>query len=54
MKSDPTYQDRFNAESFHRNCDNKGATIWMTKIQGSSQLIGEYNPLDYDFDCRRI
>ncbi|EXX76511.1 hypothetical protein GLOIN_2v1775034 [Rhizophagus irregularis DAOM 181602=DAOM 197198] len=41
-------QDGFNAESFHRNCDNKGATIWVAKIQDSKQLIGGYNPLDWN------
>jgi hypothetical protein len=41
-------QDGFNAASFHKNCDNKGATIWVAKIQGSSQLIGGYNPLDWN------
>ena len=25
-------RDGFNANSFHRNCDNKGATIWVAKI----------------------
>ena len=34
--------------SFHRNCDDKGATIWVAKIQGSAQLIGGYNPLDWN------
>ena len=37
-------------QSFHRNCDNKGATIWVAKIQGSTQLIGGYNPLDWNGD----
>ncbi|RIA83338.1 hypothetical protein C1645_809264 [Glomus cerebriforme] len=41
-------RDGFNAESFHRNCDNKGATIWIAKILGSKQLIGGYNPLDWN------
>ena len=41
-------RDGLNGESFHRNCDNKGATIWVAKIQGSTQLIGGYNPLDWD------
>src|SRR3989440_2109371 len=41
-------RDGFNAASFHRNCDNKGATIWVAKIQGSTQLIGGYNPLDWN------
>jgi hypothetical protein len=40
----------FDAKSFHRNCDNKGATIWIAKIQVSSQLIGGYNPLDWGTD----
>ncbi|CAB4384936.1 unnamed protein product [Rhizophagus irregularis] len=42
------YEGRFDAKSFHRNCDNKGATIWIAKIQGSTQLIGGYNPLDWN------
>ena len=40
-------RDGFDNPSFHRNCDNKGATIWVAKIQGSTQLIGGYNPLDW-------
>jgi hypothetical protein len=46
-------QDEFNAASFHRNCDNKGPTIWVAKIRGSSQLIGGYNgcnPNDWSGD----
>ncbi|RIA86407.1 hypothetical protein C1645_829327, partial [Glomus cerebriforme] len=39
--------DGLNNKSFHKNCDNKGATIWIAKIQGSTQLIGGYNPLDW-------
>ncbi|RGB35752.1 hypothetical protein C1646_698864 [Rhizophagus diaphanus] len=41
-------RDGFDAESFHRKCNNKGATIWVAKIQDSTQLIGGYNPLDWD------
>ncbi len=44
-------QDKFDAKSFHENCDNKGATIWVAKIQDSTQLIGGYNPLDWNGDC---
>ena len=33
--------------SFHRNCDNKGATIFIAKIKDSMHLIGGYNPLDW-------
>jgi hypothetical protein len=41
-------RDGFDAASFHRKCNNKGATIWVAKIQGSTQLIGGYNPLDWN------
>uniref|UniRef100_U9UTB3 TLDc domain-containing protein n=1 Tax=Rhizophagus irregularis (strain DAOM 181602 / DAOM 197198 / MUCL 43194) TaxID=747089 RepID=U9UTB3_RHIID len=41
-------RDGFNGKTFHKNCDNKGATIWVAKIQGSTQLIGGYNPLDWN------
>ncbi|CAB4430714.1 unnamed protein product [Rhizophagus irregularis] len=41
-------QDGNDTESFHRNCDNKRATIWIAKIKNSTQLIGGYNPLDWD------
>ena len=40
-------RDGFDNPTFHRNCDNKGATIWVAKLQGSTQLIGGYNPLDW-------
>ncbi|RGB38699.1 hypothetical protein C1646_740469 [Rhizophagus diaphanus] len=41
-------QDGFSTETFHRNCNKKGATIWIAKIQNSTQLIGGYNPLDWN------
>ena len=41
-------RDGFNTKTFHKNCDNKGATIWVAKVQGSTQLIGGYNPLDWN------
>ncbi|RGB27450.1 BTB/POZ protein [Rhizophagus diaphanus] len=40
-------RDGFNSKSFHINCDNKGATIWIAKIKGTAQLVGGYNPLDW-------
>ncbi|GBC19293.2 BTB/POZ protein [Rhizophagus irregularis DAOM 181602=DAOM 197198] len=33
-------QDGVDTKSFHKNCDNKGATIWIAKIKDSTQLIG--------------
>ena len=41
-------RDGFSSESFHRNCDNKGTTIWVAKVQGSAQLVGGYNPFDWN------
>ncbi|GBC19303.2 BTB/POZ protein [Rhizophagus irregularis DAOM 181602=DAOM 197198] len=41
-------QDGVDTKSFHKNCDNKGATIWIAKIKNSTQLIGGYNPLDWN------
>ena len=32
---------------FHKNCGDKEATICIARIQGSTQLIGGYNPLDW-------
>ncbi|RGB41401.1 hypothetical protein C1646_663107 [Rhizophagus diaphanus] len=43
-----TSLDGFNTKSFHKHCDNKGATIWIAKLQDSTQLIGGYNPLDWN------
>ncbi|GES76310.1 BTB/POZ domain-containing protein [Rhizophagus clarus] len=40
-------RDGFDTKSFHKNCDNKGATICVAKIQDSTKLIGGYNPLDW-------
>jgi hypothetical protein len=41
-------KDGIDTKSFHRNCDDKGATIWVAKIKDSTQLIGGYNPLDWN------
>src|SRR5207248_10095480 len=35
-------------EAFHEKCDNKGATIVIVKIKGSEQIVGGYNPFDWD------
>ncbi|RGB23069.1 hypothetical protein C1646_779912 [Rhizophagus diaphanus] len=43
-------RDGFDARIFHKNCDNKGATIWIAKIEDSTNLIGGYNPLDWNGD----
>ncbi|EXX67247.1 hypothetical protein RirG_116140 [Rhizophagus irregularis DAOM 197198w] len=41
-------RDGTDTKTFHINCDNKGATIWVAKIKDSTQIIGGYNPLDWD------
>ncbi|EXX58737.1 BTB/POZ domain-containing protein [Rhizophagus irregularis DAOM 181602=DAOM 197198] len=43
-------RDGNTAEAFHENCDNKGATIVIIKIEGSEQIIGGYNPIDWNKD----
>ncbi|RGB36466.1 hypothetical protein C1646_666969 [Rhizophagus diaphanus] len=34
--------------AFHSKCDNKGATIVVIKINNSNQIVGGYNPLQWD------
>ncbi|RGB23128.1 hypothetical protein C1646_774966, partial [Rhizophagus diaphanus] len=41
-------QDGIDTSTFHKNCDNKGATIWVAKIKDSTQIIGGYNPLNWN------
>ncbi|KAG9307825.1 hypothetical protein G9A89_023390 [Geosiphon pyriformis] len=37
-------RDGFAPADFHRLCDNKGATVSVIKVKGTSQLIGGFNP----------
>ncbi|GES76303.1 BTB/POZ domain-containing protein [Rhizophagus clarus] len=41
-------RDGIDNQSFHKNCDNKGATIWIAKIKNSTKSVGGYNPLDWN------
>jgi len=41
-------RDGFDPKSFHKKCDNKGATIVIAKITNSEQIFGGYNPLFWD------
>ncbi|RIA86380.1 hypothetical protein C1645_740878 [Glomus cerebriforme] len=34
--------------AFHAKCDNKGATIAVIKVKNSEQIVGGYNPLQWD------
>ncbi|RIA80631.1 TLD-domain-containing protein [Glomus cerebriforme] len=35
-------------KAFHNKCDNRGPTIVIIKIKGSEQIIGGYNPFEWD------
>ncbi|RIA83593.1 BTB/POZ domain-containing protein [Glomus cerebriforme] len=41
-------RDGFTITEFHNKCDNKGPTIMIIKITGSKQIIGGYNPFEWD------
>ncbi|RIA97527.1 hypothetical protein C1645_801734 [Glomus cerebriforme] len=41
-------RDGNTASAFHKNCDNKRATITVVKIKDSEQIVGGYNPLEWD------
>jgi hypothetical protein len=41
-------RDGISIDSFHKNCDNKGATICIANLKNSTQLVGGYNPLDWN------
>ncbi|CAG8706557.1 1062_t:CDS:2 [Cetraspora pellucida] len=40
--------DGWSPQSFHSKCDNREATIVVTKIKNTTLLIGGYNPLDWN------
>ncbi|RIA97528.1 hypothetical protein C1645_813938 [Glomus cerebriforme] len=35
-------------EAFHEKCDNKESTITVVKIKDSEQIVGGYNPFEWD------
>ena len=39
---------KFRNHIFHEKCDNEGATIIVAKIKDSNQIVGGYNPLDWN------
>jgi hypothetical protein len=41
-------KDGYTPKAFHAKCDNKGATIIIAKIANSEQVIGGYNPFQWD------
>ncbi|RIA97525.1 hypothetical protein C1645_813933 [Glomus cerebriforme] len=45
-------RDGNTAAVFHAKCDNKGANIVVAKIKNSNQIIGGYNPLEWNSSNR--
>jgi hypothetical protein len=41
-------RDGLNHNTFHQKCDNINKTLVVGKIQNSDQLVGGYNPLDWN------
>ncbi|RGB33205.1 hypothetical protein C1646_761983 [Rhizophagus diaphanus] len=41
-------RDGYATKAFHDKCDNKGATIVIVKINKTEQIVGGYNPFDWD------
>ncbi len=41
-------RDGFDSAKFHQLCDNKGATISVARIKDSKQIVGGYNPLNWN------
>jgi hypothetical protein len=41
-------RDGNTVEEFHKKCDYKGATIVIIKVEGSEQIIGGYNPFNWN------
>ncbi|RHZ74110.1 hypothetical protein Glove_227g15 [Diversispora epigaea] len=40
-------RDGFDARTFHKLCDDQGPTIVVSKIKETGQIIGGYNPLNW-------
>ena len=43
-------RDGDNGAAFHQKCDNINKTLVVGKIQNSNQLVGGYNPLDWNLN----
>ncbi|PKK73577.1 hypothetical protein RhiirC2_847532 [Rhizophagus irregularis] len=40
-------RDGFDNSTFHKLCDMKGPTLTIIRVEGTNELIGGYNPLDW-------
>ena len=43
-------REGFDIMNFHKNCDNKGPTVVVIKVQNSKDIIGGYNPLEWKME----
>jgi hypothetical protein len=41
-------QDGFTPKKFHELCDNKSNTVTFIKVKGTNEIIGGYNPLEWN------
>ncbi|PKK74935.1 BTB-domain-containing protein [Rhizophagus irregularis] len=44
-------RDGFTVRNFHKNCDEKGRTITIASVKNSDEIVGGYNPLDWNPKC---
>jgi len=40
-------RDGFTPADFHKHCDNKGATVAVMKVAGTTDLLGGYSPISW-------
>uniref|UniRef100_U9ST29 TLDc domain-containing protein n=1 Tax=Rhizophagus irregularis (strain DAOM 181602 / DAOM 197198 / MUCL 43194) TaxID=747089 RepID=U9ST29_RHIID len=41
-------RDGFTVEKFHEICDNKSHTITIIKVKNSNEILGGYNPIEWE------
>ncbi|KAF0519663.1 kinase-like protein [Gigaspora margarita] len=41
-------RDGFSAPIFHRRCDNKGPTVTIIKVKDKDEILGGYNPFNWE------
>ncbi|RIB28068.1 hypothetical protein C2G38_2028848 [Gigaspora rosea] len=41
-------EDGFTPTDFHKKCDNKGPTLTVLKVKGEDEILGGYNPYNWD------
>src|ERR1043165_3029910 len=43
-------RDGFTSQGFHDVCDNQSHTLTVVKVEGSSEILGGYNPIEWKSD----